>query len=71
MNLLAKLTPIAGKIYRNTFKDKKMKTETDSSKDWSLNLCEMLGITDPEFVELMRMYLTIHRFYKIFIRGSI
>jgi len=32
----------------------------DAAKDWSWNFCEMMGYTDPQFVELMRLYLTIH-----------
>ena len=33
----------------------------DPSKDWSQNFAEMIGYTDPMFTELMRLYLTIHR----------
>lgn len=61
MNLLAKVTPIAALIYRNSFKEKAPIGNVDVDKDWSLNFCKMLGIENPEFVELMRLYLTIHR----------
>ena len=33
----------------------------DPAKDWSANFCEMIGYKDPQFTELMRLYLTIHR----------
>ena len=33
----------------------------DPSKDWSQNFAEMIGYSDPQFIELMRLYLTIHR----------
>ncbi|KAJ8933548.1 hypothetical protein NQ314_013943 [Rhamnusium bicolor] len=33
---------------------------SDSSKDWSYNFTEMMGFDNPELVELMRLYLTIH-----------
>lgn len=32
----------------------------DPSKDWSANFTSMLGYDNPEFTELMRLYLTIH-----------
>lgn len=34
----------------------------DSSLDWSANYAHMMGYTDPQFLELMRLYLTIHRY---------
>ena len=35
----------------------------DGSLDWSANYANMMGFSDPEFIELMRLYLTIHRYY--------
>lgn len=32
----------------------------DTSKDWSHNFSTMLGYDSAEFIELMRLYLTIH-----------
>ena len=32
----------------------------DPEKDWSANFTSMLGYEDPQFTELMRLYLTIH-----------
>lgn len=61
MNLTAKLPVIAAMIYRNSFRDGKMVGGIDSNKDWSANYAAMLGFEDPKFVELMRLYLTIHR----------
>jgi citrate synthase len=60
MDLIAKLPVVAARIYRNVFKDGKM-GEVDAKKDWSHNYASLLGFGDnQQFVELMRLYLTIH-----------
>lgn len=61
MNLIAKLPVIAATIYRNSFRDGKGIGAIDENKDWSANYASMLGFEDPQFTELMRLYLTIHR----------
>ncbi|EPZ34399.1 Citrate synthase, mitochondrial [Rozella allomycis CSF55] len=58
-DLIARLPLVAAKIYRNVFKDGKI-GEIDSKLDWSANFCKLLGFEHPEFVELMRLYLSIH-----------
>ncbi|CAL8093084.1 unnamed protein product [Calicophoron daubneyi] len=60
INLLAKLPTIAAMIYRNLYRDATSVGALDSDKDWSYNFSRMLGYDDPEFVEMMRLYLTIH-----------
>lgn len=60
MNLIAKLPVIAATIYQNTYKQGKSIGAIDPSKDWSANFTSMLGYDNPEFTELMRLYLTIH-----------
>ncbi|CDS11776.1 Putative Citrate synthase [Lichtheimia ramosa] len=60
MDLIAKLPNIAGRIYRNVYKDGKL-ASIDMDKDYSYNLAKVLGFSDnSEFVDLMRLYLTIH-----------
>jgi citrate synthase len=60
MNLIAKLPTIAAKIYRNVYKDGKV-AAIQKDKDFSFNLANQLGFGDnKDFVELMRLYLTIH-----------
>lgn len=59
MDLIAKLPNIAGRIYRNVFGKGKLPA-IDRSKDYSYNLATLLGFDDPAFVELLRLYLTIH-----------
>ncbi|KAI3643307.1 hypothetical protein MP228_012862 [Amoeboaphelidium protococcarum] len=60
MDLIAKLPVVASRIYRNVFKDGKV-AAIDKTKDWSYNFANMLGFgKDAQFVELMRLYLTIH-----------
>ena len=60
MNLIAKLPVIAATIYQNTYKQGKSIGAIDPNKDWSANFTSMLGYDNPEFTELMRLYLTIH-----------
>ncbi|CEJ62096.1 Citrate synthase, mitochondrial [Penicillium brasilianum] len=60
MDLIAKLPTIAAKIYRNVFKDGKV-AAIQKDKDYSFNLANLLGFGEnKDFVELMRLYLTIH-----------
>lgn len=58
---IAKLPNIAGRIYRNVFGDGKLPA-IDPHKDYSHNLATLLGFGENEaFVELLRLYITIHR----------
>lgn len=60
MDLIAKLPTVAATIYRNMYRDGAGIGSIDVNKDWSANFVSMLGYDNPEFVELMRLYLTIH-----------
>jgi citrate synthase len=58
---IAKLPNIAGRIYRNVYGRGKL-PPIDVQKDYSHNLSTLLGFGDnAAFVELMRLYITIHR----------
>lgn len=58
---IAKIPNIAGRIYCNMFGDGKL-SPINPEKDYSHNLATLLGFGDKEaFVELLRLYLTIHR----------
>jgi len=59
MNLLAKLPAIAAFIYRRSYKGDKH-IPADPKLDWGGNLAHMVGVMDPTFKELMRLYLVIH-----------
>ena len=59
MDLIAKLPVIAACIYRNLYKDGKV-APINPDKDFGANLADMLGYDNPEFTELMRLYLVIH-----------
>ena len=63
MDLIAKLPTVAATIYRNLYRDGSSVGAIDTKKDWSANFASMLGYTDPQFTELLRLYLTIHRFH--------
>lgn len=60
MDLIAKLPIIAATIYRNAYRDGKGIGAIDVEKDWSANFTQMLGFDNPDFTELMRLYMTIH-----------
>lgn len=60
MDLIAKLPTIAAIIYRNLYRDGTSVGAIDVKKDWSHNFTTMLGYDNPQFTELMRLYLTIH-----------
>ena len=62
MDLIAKLPTIAAIIYRNLYRDGTAVGAIDSKKDWSWNFATMLGYDNKQFIELLRLYLTIHRF---------
>jgi citrate synthase len=59
MNLLAKLPAIAAYIYRRTYKDGK-RVRGKKALDWGANFAHMMGIDEPEYYELMRLYLVLH-----------
>lgn len=59
MNLLGKLPSIAAYIYRRTYKDGK-RILPDPALDWGANFAHMMGVDNPEYKELMRLYLVIH-----------
>lgn len=60
MDLIAKLPTIAARIYQNIFKDGKV-APVQQDKDYSYNFANQLGFAEnKDFVELMRLYLTIH-----------
>jgi citrate synthase len=59
MNLIARLPRLAAYIYRRNYHNGDH-IEPDSKLDWSGNFAHMLGFDNPEFHELMRLYMTIH-----------
>ncbi|CAF2848117.1 unnamed protein product [Rotaria sp. Silwood2] len=60
MDLIAKLPTIASIIYRNLYRDGTAVGAIDSKKDWSWNFATMLGYDNKYFVDVLRLYLTIH-----------
>ena len=59
MDLLAALPELAAFIYRRSYKGGHL-IGADPGLDYSANFAHMLGFDDPQFQELMRLYLTIH-----------
>lgn len=67
IRLIAKLPTIAAIIYRNLYRDGSSIGAIDTNKDWSANFTSMLGFDNPVFTDLMRLYLTIHRYFVYFL----
>jgi len=59
MNLIARLPRVAAYIYRRRYHNDEH-IEPDHNLDWAGNFAHMLGFDNPEFKELMRLYMTIH-----------
>lgn len=59
MNLLAKLPALAAGVYRIRY-DKGDLILPDPKLDWSANYAHMLGVDDPLFYDLMRLYMVLH-----------
>ncbi|XP_046550836.1 citrate synthase, mitochondrial-like [Haliotis rubra] len=60
MDMIAKLPTVAAIIYNNLYRDGATPAAIDNNKDWTANFVNMIGFEDPAFVELMRLYFTIH-----------
>ncbi|XP_029445094.1 citrate synthase, mitochondrial-like isoform X2 [Rhinatrema bivittatum] len=60
MDLIAKLPVIAAKIYQHSYRHKTKLCKVSPDLDWAHNFSELLDFRNPEFTELMRLYLTIH-----------
>jgi len=60
MVLLGRLPLLAAYIYRRSYKNGNHIPAAEPSLDWAANLAHMMGVDQPEFQELMRLYLTIH-----------
>lgn len=60
MNLIACLPQVAAYIYRRSFHGNHQ-IAPNNQMDWASNYAHMLGVTDdPNFMNLMRLYMTIH-----------
>lgn len=59
MNLIARVPRVAAYVYRRKYKNNSH-IEPDYNLDWAANFAHMLGYSDNNFKNLMRLYLTIH-----------
>ncbi|KAG0457616.1 hypothetical protein HPP92_022773 [Vanilla planifolia] len=59
LNLIAQVPVVASYIYRRTYKNGQV-VAANKSLDYGANFSHMLGFDDPQMLELMRLYLTIH-----------
>ena len=60
MNLLANLPHVAAYVYRRTYHEGAHIPAGPKDMDWAANFAHMLGYENPEFTELMRLYLVLH-----------
>ncbi|MCX7728861.1 MAG: citrate (Si)-synthase, eukaryotic [Bacteroidia bacterium] len=59
MNLIARVPRVAAYVYRRKYKNNQH-IEPNYNLDWGANFAHMLGYSDANFQNLMRLYLTIH-----------
>ncbi len=59
MNMIARLPEVAAYVYRRKYHGGKT-IAPDQNLDWGANFAHMLGIESKGFLELMRLYMTIH-----------
>ena len=59
MDLIARLPRVAAYIYRRKYKNGEH-IQPNGLLDWAGNFAHMLGYEDEGFMELMRLYMTIH-----------
>ncbi len=59
MNLIPRVARVAAYVYRRKYKNN-VHIEPDYTLDWAANFAHMLGYSDTNFKNLMRLYLTIH-----------
>lgn len=59
MNLIARIPRVAAYIYRRSYKNNQH-IEPKPGLDWAASFAHLLGYDQPEFAELMRLYMTIH-----------
>jgi len=60
LDLCAKVSRIAAIVFANKYGDNAKVADRDGSLDYSANFANQLGFKDPQFAELMRLYLSIH-----------
>ncbi len=59
IRLLARLPLIAAYIYRRKYKED-IHIPADPEEDWGGNFAHMMGVENPEYKNLMRLYLILH-----------
>jgi citrate synthase len=59
VRLIAKLPALAAGVYRIRF-GKGDPIASDPTLDWAGNYAHLLGVPDPDFANLLRLYLTLH-----------
>lgn len=58
--MIAQVPAVAAYVYRRIYKNGEF-VPADESLDYGGNFAHMLGFGSPDMQELMRLYVTIHR----------
>ena len=60
LDMIARLPTVAALVFHNTYHHGAAVPAYDRSLDWAANFTQMLGFKDKDFMDLMRLYMTIH-----------
>lgn len=60
LDLCSKVSRIAAIVFANKYGDNTKIADRDGAMDYSANFANQLNFKDPQFAELMRLYLSIH-----------
>ena len=60
LDLCAKVSRIAAIVFHNVYGDNTSIPDRDAALDYGANYANMLGFTNADFWELMRLYIVIH-----------
>lgn len=60
MNLVARIPRIGALVFHNTFHNGKSAPTRRTDVDWAASFSLQLGYDNVDFIELMRLYMTIH-----------
>lgn len=60
MDMIARLPTVAATVFHNTYNHGAPVPAYNSSLDWAANFTHMLGFQNKDFMDLMRLYMTIH-----------
>ena len=64
LNIIARAPYIAAYVFNRKYRNGKH-FEGDKNLDWAANFAKLLGYSDSGFIEMMRLYMTIHADHEV------